>query len=400
MESWKKTLYISWCIIFIHSAGMGMLAPFLPLYVKELGIIDPKAQSAWSGILYGVNYLFSALMAPLWGTISDKYGRKPLILRTTFGVSIIALLMSLATNVYQLLALRILQGMCGGIVPAFIALVAFNLPKEKTGQALGTLQTAIIMGSIIGPFIGGIFADWLGYRNVLLVISSLTFAAAIATIFSIHEPKRDLTKVRATVLNNIKLVISSPNLRIVAIALFAIQFALFIVLPVLPLFIVSLHGKSSNSATMVGLVFAVTGFSTLLFAPYWGKSGDKKGHRKVLLQSLLFTGIAYFPQALVTSAYQLLPVRAVIGFFAAGIITSTQSMIVKNTNDSQRGGVLGITHSLNTCGQAMGPLVGGSLGAVFGYRIPFILTSILLISISFIFSILIKKPIPAAAPDL
>src|SRR5450759_3420561 len=125
MESWKKTLYISWCIIFIHSAGMGMLAPFLPLYVKELGIIDPKAQSAWSGILYGVNYLFSALMAPLWGTISDKYGRKPLILRTTFGVSIIALLMSLATNVYQLLALRILQGMCGGIVPAFIALVAF-----------------------------------------------------------------------------------------------------------------------------------------------------------------------------------------------------------------------------------------------------------------------------------
>jgi len=399
VESWKKTLYISWGIIFIHSAGMGMLAPFLPLYVKELGIIDPKAQSAWSGILYGVNYLCSALMAPLWGTISDKYGRKPLILRTTFGVSIIALLMSFATNIYQLLALRILQGTCGGIVPAFIALVAFNLPKEKTGQAIGTLQTAIIMGSIIGPFIGGIFADWLGYRNVLLVISSLTFVAAITTIISIHEPKRDLTKVRATVLNNIKLVISSPNLRIVAIALFAIQFALFIVLPILPLFIVSLHG-TSNSATMVGLVFAVTGFSTLLFAPYWGKAGDTKGHRNVLLQSLLFTGIAYLPQVFVTSAYQLLPVRAVIGFFAAGIITSTQSMIVKNTNDAQRGGVLGITHSLTTCGQAMGPLVGGSLGAICGYRIPFILTALLLISISFIFRILIKKPVPAAMPKL
>jgi MFS family permease len=101
----------------------------------------------------------------------------------------------------------------------------------------------------------------------------------------------------------------------------------------------------------------------------------------------------------VTSAYQLLPVRAVIGFFAAGIITSTQSMIVKNTNDSQRGGILGITHSLNTCGQALGPLVGGSLGAVWGYRMPFVLTSLLLIAISFIFRMLIKKPLPVAAAN-
>ena len=99
MESWKKTLYISWAIIFFLAAGLGMLFPFLPLYIKELGITDPKAQAAWSGIIYGIGYLFTALLAPLWGTVSDKYGRKPLILRTTFGIFVITLLMSFITNV-------------------------------------------------------------------------------------------------------------------------------------------------------------------------------------------------------------------------------------------------------------------------------------------------------------
>lgn len=175
-----------------------------------------------------------------------------------------------------------------------------------------------------------------------------------------------------------------------AIVLFSIQFSIFIVQPILPLFIASLHGRN-NSASMVGLVFSVTGLSTMLFVPYWGKSGDKKGHRDVLLKSLLFNGIAFFPQALVTSVYQLLPLRAIIGFFVAAIEPSTQSMIVKNTNDSQRGGVLGITHSVRLCGQALGPLVGGSLGALFGYRVPFVLTAILLISISCFFRNFVKN---------
>jgi MFS transporter, DHA1 family, multidrug resistance protein len=390
MESWKKILYISWAIIFFLSAGLGMLLPFLPLFIKELGVADPKAQAAWSGIIYGVGYMFTALLAPLWGTISDKYGRKPLILRTTFGICVISFLISMVTNVYQLLVLRILHGMCGGTMPAFIALVSRGLPEDKTGQGLGTMQTALLAGNLVGPFIGGVLSDLMGYRNVLLVISFLTLIAGMTTLLFIHEPKRDPEKARSTVLNNIKLVISSNNLRMIVIILFSIQFSLFIVQPILPLFIASFQSAHS-SASMVGLVFSVTGLSTMLFAPFWGRTGDKKGHRAVLLQCILFNGIAFFPQALVTSAYQLLPLRAIIGFFVAGIEPSTQSMIVKNTDDSQRGGVLGITHSVRLSGQAIGPLVGGGLGALFGYRVPFVLTAVLLIFISCFFRNHVKE---------
>lgn len=393
MEAWKKTLYISWCIIFFHSAGMSMLIPFLPLYLKELGITDAGAQSIWSGIIIGATPLAAGLLAPFWGTISDKYGRKPLILRSTFGISIFVFLISLATNVYQLFFLRLMHGICGGVMPAFTALVAFNLPKDKTGEGLGLLQSAIYSGSIFGPFIGGMLADWLGYRNLFLVIAFFTMVAGITTLIFIHEPRRDPSQQRATVAHNIKLVLSTPNLRMVALSIFVIQFALFIVQPVLPLFITSLSGKK-DSATMVGLVFAVTGLTTLLFAPYWGKAGDRKGHKAILSQSLICAGLAFFPQALVTAAYQLLPLRAILGFFIAGIVPSTQTMIVKNTTDEQRGGVLGITHSVHACGHALGPLVGGLIGAVFGYRSVIMLTSLLLICIWYFISKFMQKTEP------
>ncbi len=393
MEAWKKVLYISWGIILFHGAGMAMLIPFLPLYVKELGIADVGAQSIWSGIIIGATPLAAGLLAPFWGTISDKYGRKPLILRSTFGISIVVFLASHATDVYQLLFLRIMHGICGGVMPAFTALVSLTLPKDKTGEGLGTLQTAIFSGNIIGPFIGGLLADWLGYRSLFLVISFFTLMAGIATLIFIHEPRRDPSKIRAKVVHNIKLVISTPNLRMVAVCIFIIQFALFIVQPILPLFIASLSGKN-DSATMVGLVFAITGLTTLLFAPYWGKAGDRKGHKTILSQSLIFSGLVFFPQALVTAAYQLLPLRAVLGFFIAGIVPSTQTMIVKNTTDEQRGGVLGITHSVHAFGHALGPLVGGIIGAVFGYRSVIILTSLLLICIWYFFSKFVKKTEP------
>jgi len=403
MEPWKKTLYLSWGITFIHGAGLQMFVPFLPLFVKELGITDPKAQSLWSGLLFGVAFLFSAVLAPYWGTLSDKYGRKPLLLRTTLGISTVVLLMSFTTNIYQLLALRIVHGMCGAMVPALVALVSQGMPEEKTGQGLGTMQSSIIAGNIIGPFIGGVLSDLMGYRNVLLVVFLLTLIAGLTTLFFIHEPKRDRAKPRATVMDNVKHVLSSPHLRTVAIALFAIQFSLFIVQPILPLFIVALHGQN-NSATLVGLVFSITGFSALLFTPYWGKVGDRKGHKKVLSQSLLFAGIVYLPQALVASVYQLLPLRAALGFFVAGIVPSTQAMIVKNTHDAQRGGVLGVTHSVTLCGQALGPLMGGLIGAWFGYRYAIALTSLLLIVVWHFFRNGILKrdtvPITAGSEDM
>ena len=168
-------------------AGMSVIMPFLPLYIADLGIKDPKALSVWSGVLMGSAFLVAALAAPFWGNLGDRKSRKLVILRASFGLSVVMILMSYCTNVYQLLGLRLLHGFLGGIVPTFIALISATLPKEKTGQAIGTLQTSMIAANIIGPFIGGFLTDLFGYRNVLAIIASLTVIGGILTIIFIKD---------------------------------------------------------------------------------------------------------------------------------------------------------------------------------------------------------------------
>ncbi len=376
MENWKKQLYICWLVMFIHMSGMAMILPFLPLYIKELGVTDPKALSVWSGVVFGVSFLVSGALSPMWGNLSDKYGRKTMILRSTFGICVVCALMSCVTNIYQLLFLRIMHGFFGGVVQAFIALASEKIPKEKTGQGLGILQTSMIMGGVLGPLIGGVLSDHLGYRTVLFLIALLTFSAGLLTIFFLTESKKIRT-VKTTISDNIKLVLASKHLIAITIIQFIIQFSLMMVQPIFPLFIQSLY-TSKNVGTLIGIVFAITGVTTMIFTPVWGKIGDKKGHRKILSQSLLIMSVVFVPQALVMSVWQLIPVRVIIGVFAAGIVPSINTIIVKNTPESRRGGVLGITNSFSLFGAAVGPMIGGSLAAVFGIRVSFVVTALLL----------------------
>lgn len=376
MEDWKKQLYICWLVMFIHMSGMAMIMPFLPLYIKELGITDPKALSVWSGIIFGVSFLVSGSLSPMWGNLSDKYGRKTIILRSTFGICVVCALMSSVTNIYQLLLLRILHGFFGGVVQAFIALASEKIPKEKTGQGLGILQTSMIMGGVLGPLMGGILSDHLGYRTVLFIIALLTFCAGLLTIFFLTETKKVRT-VKTKITDNIKLVLSSKHLMAITAIQFVIQFSLMMVQPIFPLFIQSLS-KSTNVGTLIGIVFAITGLTTMIFTPIWGRIGDKTGHRKILSQSLLIMSLVYVPQALVMSVWQLLPVRVIIGVFAAGIVPSINTIIVKNTPENRRGGVLGITNSFSLFGTALGPMIGGSMAAVFGIRFSFVVTASIL----------------------
>ncbi len=376
MEDWKKQLYICWLVMFIHMSGMAMILPFLPLYIRELGVSDPKALSVWSGIIFGVSFLVSGALSPMWGNLSDKYGRKAIILRSTFGICVVCALMSSVTNIYQLLFLRIMHGFFGGVVQAFIALASEKIPKEKTGQGLGILQTSMIMGGVLGPLIGGVLADHLGYRTVLFIISLLTFLAGLLTIFFLTESKK-LKTVKTTISDNIKLVLASKHLMTITVIQFVIQFSLMLVQPILPLFIQALY-RSTNVGTLIGIVFAITGLATMLFTPIWGKIGDKKGHRKILSQSLLIMSIVYLPQALVMSVWQLIPVRVIVGIFAAGIVPAINTIIVKNTPETRRGGVLGIINSFSLFGTALGPMIGGSMAAVFGIRFSFVVTALIL----------------------
>lgn len=123
MNNWKYNLYIIWVGQFIAMMGMSMVVPFLPLYIRELGLKDPQQIAKWSGFVFSGPFLFSFVLVPVWGFLGDKYGRKLMVVRALIGLAIAQVLIGLSQNVYHLLIGRIIQGMVSGFVPASMALV-------------------------------------------------------------------------------------------------------------------------------------------------------------------------------------------------------------------------------------------------------------------------------------
>ena len=129
----------------------------------------------FSGIAFGVTFIISAIFSPIWGQAADKFGRKPMLLRASLGMAIVIFCMGFAQNVYQLIGLRLLQGVITGYSTACTTLIATQTDKEHAGWALGTLSTASIAGSLLGPMIGGYIEENLGLQNVFFITGALIY---------------------------------------------------------------------------------------------------------------------------------------------------------------------------------------------------------------------------------
>ena len=198
MESWKVNLISVWFGCFFTGLAISQILPFLPLYVSQLGVTSHEALSMWSGLTFSVTFLVSAIVSPMWGSLADRKGRKLMLLRASLGMAIAILLQAFATNVWQLFILRAIMGLTSGYIPNAMALVASQVPRERSGWALSTLSTAQISGVIGGPLLGYLLlraADVTGWAMRLLpavsivalvvsVVVALMQGAELATIHS------------------------------------------------------------------------------------------------------------------------------------------------------------------------------------------------------------------------
>ena len=187
MEYWKRNLLVCWFGSFATSAGLSQLAPILPLYIDHLGIHNTAEIEQWSGIAFGITFIVMAIASPLWGQAADKYGRKPMLLRASLGMAVVIASMGFAQNIYQLVGLRLIQGAVSGYISAAITLVATQVPKERTGWALGTLSTGAVGGMLIGLLFGGYVAEIWGVRSVFFVTGILLLIAFAASLLFVKE---------------------------------------------------------------------------------------------------------------------------------------------------------------------------------------------------------------------
>jgi MFS family permease len=181
MEPWRKNLY-TLRTQFLAMVGMNLVVPFLPFYIRELGVTDPDALARWSGLVFAGPFVLSFLATPLWGALGDRYGRKPMVVRAIFGLALSQLLIGFSQDVYQLLFFRVVQGAISGFIASALALVSTNTPREKMGYAMGFMQSSSAGGMVLGPFVGGLLADLIGYRAIFFVTASLCTIAGVLVV--------------------------------------------------------------------------------------------------------------------------------------------------------------------------------------------------------------------------
>ena len=384
MESWRVNLISVWFGCFFTGLAISQILPFLPLYISQLGVTSHEALSMWSGLTFSVTFLISAIVSPMWGSLADRKGRKLMLLRASLGMAIAILLQAFATNVWQLFLLRGVMGLTSGYIPNAMALVASQVPRERSGWALSTLSTAQISGVIGGPLMGGFIADHIGLRAVFCITAALLVVSFLVTLFLIKEGVRPTTK-KSERLSG-KAVFASLPYPALVISLFfttmVIQLCNGSIGPILALFIKSMVPDSSNIAFLSGLIASVPGISALISAPRLGKLGDRIGTERILMATLMFAVVLFFAMSWVTTPLQLGVLRFLLGFADGAMLPAVQALLVKYSSDQITGRIFGYNQSFMYLGNVAGPLMGATVSAMAGFRWVFIATaSIVLINI-------------------
>ncbi|WP_239256885.1 multidrug efflux MFS transporter [Listeria ilorinensis] len=383
--NWKRNLYISWLGCFLTGVSFNLVMPFISLYIVDLGVTNHTALNIWSGIAISSTALTSAIVSPLWGKLADRKGRRLMLLRASIGMTITMGALGLVQNVYQLVILRMLNGLLSGYIPNATALVASQVPREKSGWALGFLSTGTVTGTLIGPLIGGFLADVLGYRAVFFITGIILFLTFLLTMFYIKEDFKPIPREKMQSTRQLFAKLPAKNLILgLFLTTFIIQIANTSISPILPLYIRDLLGSSNNLSLISGIITSASGISALISSPFLGKLGDKIGNEKVLIGGLLAAGIIMVPMAWVTSPLQLGILRFLLGFTTGALMPSINTLINKNSPRHSLSSIFSYNQSSQSLGNVAGPLVGSSVSAAFGYPYVFYMTgAFLLINLVF-----------------
>ena len=391
--SWRRNLLAIWFAELVAIIGFTVVIPLLPLYVQELGVQGEQEVRIWSGVIFSAHAVTMAIFGPIWGALSDRYGRKVMVERAMFAGAILITLMGFAQSVEQLALLRALQGALTGTVTAANVLVATTAPRKRVGYALGMLQMAIYAGASAGPLLGGLVADSFGYRAAFWVTGALLFLAALGVLIFVKEKFRPVAPpvseqasadaggmtLRRRVWNRLSPVLGSPPLLGVLGVRFLMRLGGRLLGPVLPLFIQEIAPAGARVASISGLVGGVGAAAGALGALGLGRLGDRRGYRGILVACAMGSAVCYLSQFFVGDPGWLLFLQAGAGLAMGGILASISALLASLAPEGREGIVYGVDASVVSVANAIGPMTGSALAVWLGLREPFLFAAIIFV---------------------
>ena len=380
---WKRNLLIIWFTQLLSLAGFGFALPFLPFYIQDLGVTDPSDVRMWTGIMASAPALSMAVMAPIWGMIADRIGRKLMILRAMVFGAIIMALYATVNSVGAVVALRTIQGLLTGTVTAAATLVAAGTPREKLGTALGLLSSSTFIGFSLGPMLGGIVAEAFGYRASFLAGSALLAVGAVLVLVLVTEvrPQRaepDHTQSRRTrTRSTLRALLTAATISSLAMLLL-LRFTRALPVPFLPLYVQEVRGTLQGSASATGFLSAGRGLATAVAAVLLPRLGDRHPRIRVIFFLVITAAVLTLPLAFAPSLGIFAAFIIAGTFFLGGVEPLLQADLSARTPAERRGLLFGVQTLVGSLGWFGAPLIGSAVSISFGVSSVFLVLSIFL----------------------
>jgi DHA1 family multidrug resistance protein-like MFS transporter len=382
---WRRNLAVLWICQVLSLMGFSFALPFTPLYIQEMGITDPQVLRLWSGLLMAGSGISLAIMTPIWGILSDRFGRKPMTLRANLAGAAIMAAMGLVRSPELLLVLRIAQGALTGTVIANLTLVVSNTPDRRIGFAIGIMNTAVFTGNAVGPLVGGYFADLFGFRIAFFLSSITLFLAFLIALIWVKEDFTPQSTAGAR-----KFFAGLGHLvrqqRILALIGLFVLFgaARFSPRPMYPLLVKQIAAAGLGVATQAGLVNATAGTAAVLAGVLVGRLVDRGRPFVIGMVCAGTAGLFLLPQGYLPTVWSLLPLVLFADFSSAGIDPILNVLLSRQVPVERRGTAFGLTGSARAVGWSIGAMLGGFLAAYFDFKAVFINAALLFLLIAFI----------------
>ncbi len=366
MSTWKRNLLFIWLSQFFSICGFSLALPFAPFFIQELGITDPAAVKFWAALSQSVTGVSLAFMAPVWGVLADRYGRKLMMLRANFSAVVVLLAMAGSPTVHVFVVLRFVQGMFTGTINAAMTFVATSAPKERQGMALGTLSAAVFSGTMVGPLMGGVLADWLGYRLTFVAAAGLLLISALLVLIPVHENfvPREPEAARSYTWRE-RLAALGPGAPILVL-LFFMSSARSFDGAILPLYVQEIHGKLEGASRWTGMLYGMAAVGAMLAGVFLGRLADHVRPPLIGKLSALGAGMAMFACGLFPLFAVLFPLRFVLAFCGGGLDPVFQVWLSRVTPEHRRGTIFGWAVTAKSVGWALSPMVSGLIAVRWG----------------------------------
>jgi DHA1 family multidrug resistance protein-like MFS transporter len=361
-EPWRRNQLVMAVVVFVVFTGFAFVLPFLPLYVRELGVRDEKEVAQWAGVLIGVAPLLAGVLAPVWGRLADRHGQKRMAVRALLSYVVLMVLSAFVTSVSQLFVLRAGIGLFGGIGPLGLAMATARAPREQTGRAVGSIQSAQILSAAVGPLVGGLLADLIGIRWTFLVAAgACAVALGLLLVYYDEGPRPAAAPGAAAAGPSFLSILRLRHVAALLVVLFLVNFVGRSFTPILPLHLQGLGVAPARLAFFTGVLISCYSVAAAISASLLGRASRRWPPRALLVASLLAGAMVVGPMAVVRSFEAVLVLGILLGLASGGALTLCYTIGGLVVGSAQRTTAFGFFSMAALFGGAVSPTVAGLL---------------------------------------